>query len=199
MIETTKQDCLLFLLSLLPPGQINRSLDGNFAKLLDTPAGEIDRINTLAKRIIEEADPRTSMDFFAEWEAFAGLPDNCSIISDSFAERRAKLIQKLKFKGGQSIAFYEAVADTLGYNIEIRTFRPFIAGRSRCGDSLNNGAASRFIWAVKVIGPRVDKFKAGVSRCGERLGTVRRAEDLECIFHRLNQSHADLIFNYEGV
>lgn len=187
------------LLSLLPPGQIARDLSSNMAKLQDAEAAELARIDALARKIVDEADPRTTDDLFEDWETFAGLPDPCSGQLDTLQERRARLIQKLKHQGGQSLSFYESVAEELGYEITITEYKPFICGISGCGAVLNGGHDVRLNWKVTVSGPRLTYFRSGVSLCGEKLMSIARAVDLECIFSRLNQSHLNLIFSYEGV
>lgn len=191
---------LIFLQSLLPPGQAwawdNTSA---FARMLNVVAGEMERVHTRSDDLLDESDPRTTLELLADWERVAGLPDLCTGVLETLQERRIALVQKLTSRGGQSKAYFTDIAETLGYEISIHEYRPFICGISHCGDVLSGGHAVRHHWKVIVPGPRITYFRTGVSRASEKLMSVRRAEDLECILNRLKPAHTNLIFAYEGV
>lgn len=191
---------LTFLQSLLPPGQA-WSFDhlSMFTRVLNVAAGELARIHARADDLLNEADPRNTLEMMGDWERNYGLPDLCTGDIETLQERRRALVQKVTGTGGQSKAYFQAIAETLGYQIVIDEYRPFIAGISRCGDVLNGGHDVRYHWRVRVLGPRLTYFRAGTSRCGEKLMSIRRAEDLECILRRLKPAHTNLIFAYEGV
>lgn len=184
-----------------PPGIAWPSDDeANQTALLEGLAAEFSRAHGRSIDLLIEGDPRSTRELIAEWEAFAGLPDACSAgIATTLQERRAALVEKLTSRGGQSIAYYLSMALRLGYTIEIRETRPFICGRSRTGrDFLGGAPINRHYWKVKVIGPRITPFRTGVSRCGDRLGKITRAEDLECRLHQLKPAHTGLTVAYEG-
>lgn len=189
------------LQALLPQGAAwPRDPEAILTALLDTLAEELARVDGRALELIEEADPQTTLELLTEWERVAGLPDPCLQKADTLQERRMVLLAKLTNSGGQSIAFYLQVAESLGYSgTTIDESRPFVCGISRCGDKLNGGHSVRYVWHVNVPGPRVTTFRCGVSRCGEKLTNIDRAEDLECLLNRLKPAHSHLIFNYQGV
>lgn len=191
---------LTFLQSLLPPGQAwTRDRVAALTTLLDVFAGELARIDARTVDVLNESDPRTTLEMLTDWERVAGLPDLCAGLAETLQERRQAVVHKITGLGGQSKAYYTSIAESLGYAIEIDEFKPFICGLSHCGDILSGGHAVRYNWRVRVLEPRAVYFRAGVSACGEKLLTIRRAEDLECILTRLKPSHTNLIFAYEGV
>jgi len=195
-----EQAYLAQLQALLPPGPAwTREPDANLTRILSAWAAELARIDARADDLLNEADPRTARELLPDWERVAGLPDPCMPAASTLEERRNRLVQHLTTIGDQSRAFYLSVAERIGYQgVTIEEFRPFMSGRSRCGDALNGPATVRFYWRVHVPEPRVAWFRAGTARCGDRLGAIRRAEDLECIFRRLDTRHTEVIFAYEG-
>lgn len=196
-----RADYLHTLQGLLPQGQAwTRDPGAVLTTVLDVMASELARVDTRAAALIEESDPRTVEEMLEAWETAYGLPDPCSGTPDTIAERRLVLTEKVTRRGGQSIAYYLGIAEGLGYEgTEIKEYRPFICGLSACGDELSGGPDVRFYWKVSVPGPRLSYFRAGISRCGEKLLSVARAIDLECVLTRLKPAHTTLIFSYEGV
>lgn len=210
MIKASAADYQKLLLSLLPPGQINREADSNFAKLLQPVANELARIDARARDLIREADPRTTIDLFTEWEEFAGLPDPCAPGDLTMGERRDRLIQKLKDKGGQSRPYFIGIAEELGYTVTITEFRPMGCGNWGCGANVVNDAYGQYLigpqtpgnnyqyyWIVTVHGTKYTRFACGRSACGDPLLRIRTAEDLECILSRVKPAQTNLTFIYE--
>lgn len=210
MTVATKDNYKQSLLNNLPPGQIDRSMDSNFAKLLDAPAAELARIDAEANRLLREADPRYTTSLFEDHESFAGLPDECGFSDLTLGERRDLLIQKLKVQGGQSRAYFKSIADLLGYSIAIEELRPagfgkFGFGKTQIEDEYGlyklgpqtPGNNYEYYWRVYVDGPRLTRFSFGRSAFGNTMLKIRRAEDLECIFRRYMPGHTHLTFIYE--
>lgn len=195
----TRAAYLIFLQSLLPPGQAwlfdNAAV---FNQVLGVIAGELARVHARTDDLLNEADPRSTLEMLTDWERVAGLPDLCTGDLETLQERRQALVQRITSRGGQSKAYFYSLAEVLGYEIEINEYRPFITGISHCGDILNGGHDVRYHWRVRVLEPRLTYFRAGVSRCGEKLMSIRYAEDLECILRRVKPAHTNLIFAYEG-
>ena len=150
--------------------------------------------------LIDEADPRTTVQLLEDWERVLGLPDSCTPTTTSLTlqERRDRVVQQLTLGGGQTEAFFIALAAQLGYAITIDEPRPFICGVSECGDPIGGTYTDRHYWRVHVPDPRVTFFRAGVSQCGDLLGALDRAEDLECILERAKPAQSRLLFSYEG-
>jgi uncharacterized protein YmfQ (DUF2313 family) len=189
------------LQALLPPGAAwPRHPDAALTRLLAAWGEELARIDARSDRLISEAMPGDALEMLEDWERVAGLPDACGAeIATTTAERRANLIAKLTQQGGASIPWFYALAEPLGYEIEIEEYRPFVCGLSRCGeDRLLGDGKVRYLWSISVKGPRLTRFQAGVSCCGDPLLKITHAEDLECLFKRYAQAHTHIIFAYEG-
>lgn len=194
----TAEDYAQMLLHLLPRGMAwSRAAASSLARLLAACAQELARIEAAAFRLLEEVNPQTTLWGLSDWERVLGLPDECQHGGTTLQERRAAVLAKLNDVGRQDKAYYEQLAATLGYTVTIDVFRPFVCGRSRCGDRLYAGGAVRHMWRVTVHGVRVTRFRVGLSQCGERLSKISRAEDLECIFNKQKEAHTVLIFAYE--
>jgi uncharacterized protein YmfQ (DUF2313 family) len=111
------------LRKLLPRGPAWRPEVGTrLAALLLGLAEELVRIDGRARALIEESDPRTTFEMLGEYERVYGLPDPCAGESQSTAQRRASLLQKITSLGGQTAAYYIGVAAVLGFEITITEF-----------------------------------------------------------------------------
>lgn len=201
------------LLNLLPQGLAWPRQNGLVRDdIIEGEAAELARVDGRVSDMIREADPRSATETLEDWERVAGLPDTCVIPSTiTLQERRTRLVQKLTSTGGQSVAYYEGIAEGLGYPVETFEYRPFICGQSECGLGEIEGFNStyligvtddlsiRYYWKVAVLEPRVTWFQCGASECGkDPLAKIDEAVDLECILNKLKPAHTELIFDYEG-
>lgn len=188
------------LQGLLPSGAAwPRAPGAVLTRVLEAWATGFARAHARLEDLHDEADPRATHDLLPDWERVCGLPDACTAsTATTVQERRQAVVTKLTAGGGQSIAYFQGIAASLGYATTVTEYRPFVCGASRCGDLLNGGHATRHHWKVHVAGPRYTPFRAGVSQCGDRLGKISRAEDLECRLTRLKPAHTHLIMSYEG-
>ncbi|MEX2630038.1 MAG: putative phage tail protein [Tistlia sp.] len=173
--------------------------DSRFRRLLSGLAASLAAVHSRALALLNEADPRTTLELLPEWEEMVGEPDLCAGPAEGLQLRRQRVVAKLLARGGQSRAFMIQLAASFGYGIEITEYRPFIAGLSHCGDELLGGHAVRHVWSVSVPDARLTYFRTGVSSPGERLLAIGRAEDLECVLRRAQPAHTNLLFSYEGV
>lgn len=183
------------LQALLPPGAAwSRERDAVLTKVLDALAQELARIDAAAEGLVDEADPRTTAQLLADWERVAGLPDGCVVATQTTAERRDSLVQKIANLGGQSRQFFIDLAARLGYTVTITEFRPFRVGVNAVGDALN-GDTSIFAWQVNAPAGTIREFKVGESAVGDPLRSWGD-ELLECIIERLKPAHTHVIFAY---
>lgn len=189
------------LAALLPQGRAwPRETGSTLMRLLLAKADELARVDGRAADLLEEVDPRTTLEMLDDWERVAGLPDNCIPAPDSIAERRAALLARLTGQGGQSRAYFVELAAAMGYAVTIDEFGPFVAG-SLAGQDLN-GEAWAHAWRVNVQPPAVDTgegftityFTAG-SDAGERLAGFGSL-DLECVISRARPAHSIVLFSY---
>jgi uncharacterized protein YmfQ (DUF2313 family) len=192
------------LAALLPRGRAWPREDGSeLMKLMHAKAEELARIDGRVSDLLEEVDPRTTLELLDDWERVAGLPDSCIAAPDSIAERRAAVQSRITGMGGQTREYFINLAATLGFAITIDEFQPFRVGAGRVGDLLY-GEAWAHVWRVNVQPPAIDDggglsiryFRVGESRVGERLvgfGSL----DLECIIRRAAPAHSIVIFAYD--
>lgn len=214
------------LAALLPVGEVwprdpASTLMRLVAALADVVARWSERV---AKFLLIEAFPPTSVDLLTDWERVLGLPEPCFPLALSIEERRLQVLEKLRRRpGAQSRAYFTDIARRLGYHddgpspyqlpielpaplgrlrqVEITEFRPFQFGVSRFGDPTWRFAPPRmrFCWLIKVPGARLTWFRFGASSLGQDPHlAIAYAKDLECILQKLKPAHTNLIFDYTG-
>ncbi|SNT29105.1 Uncharacterized protein YmfQ in lambdoid prophage, DUF2313 family [Noviherbaspirillum humi] len=191
-------DYLRQLQALLPHGAVwPRNDDAALTRLLQAAADELARIDARSEQLVSEADPRTTAELLADWERNAGLPDPALVVaglSQSVAQRRTALVTRLTTVGGQSPAYFIALAGALGYTVTITDFKPFQAGVSRCGARLTNGAW-RHAWQVNGALNTVTPFRAGQSAAGDPLNAWGN-QLLEAVLSRFKPAHTTVLFAY---
>jgi uncharacterized protein YmfQ (DUF2313 family) len=184
------------LKALLPPGRaFPRERGGTLDDLLDAMAQELARIDLRSDELASDAVPKRTTELLPDWERVAGLPDNCAgVLQETVQGRRADLVGKLTSTGGQSSAYFTALAADLGYEVMIAEFRPFRAGLSSAGDPLTNGDWV-YTWRVYAPEVTVTYFKAGQSVAGEPLAAWGN-DSLECRLRQFNPAHTIVQFAY---
>lgn len=194
----TAADYLAMLQHLLPQGRAwTRALGGRLTGLLLACGDELGRVDGSGHLLMDEANPLTTLAALEDWERVLGLPDACTPAGSSLQERRAMVIARLNDLGRQDIAYYRELAASLGYDVDIEEFSPFICGVSECGGpDMLGPEETRYWWNITVYGPRLTYFRCGESAPYERLGDWRAAEDLECIVRRDHLAHDLVTFTY---
>lgn len=184
------------LKGLLPSGKAwPAEVGSTMHKVLQAIADELARIDGRAAELIEEFDPRTTNELLTDFERVYGLPDPClEGATQTVVERRNALVAKVVNLGGQSRAYFIALADALGYTITITEFSPFVAGGSEAGDPLTNGDWA-FAWQVNAPETTVTEFRVGLSGCGDPLRSWGN-ELLECVIDRQKPAHTFVLFAY---
>lgn len=188
------------LTALQPPGRaLPRERTSIWQRLLLALAAELARIEARALDILDEADPRSALELLPDWERVCGLPDPCTAGNTTIQERRRAVVQRLTARGGQSVAYFEALADRMGYNVTIKECRPFMCGISHVGVDHINPKEMRFVWFMRLTEPRATYFRVGSSQVGtDPLLKISRAEDLECMAQRLKPAQSRLFVSYTG-
>jgi uncharacterized protein YmfQ (DUF2313 family) len=193
------------LLALLPNGKLwdDLRVEGSgLYEILDAVSQTFARFDAACDDLRNELDPRYTHQLLSDWELFAGLPDECAVgLASTLQTRHFDLVSKLTNPGGQTPAFYVALASSMGYSIQIVNYKPFVCGFGQCGidQLMDYGHAVRDYWSIKVLGPRVTYFECGVSECGiDPLTKIDVATDLECRIQHINQAHKVLNFIYEA-
>lgn len=196
-----RDDYIQQMIGLMPTGQAwNTETSSNIMALLGIIASELAFIHERADTIIREALPNSTLWMLPDWEAAAGLPDNCSVLADTLPERIEALVSKVTMTGGQSRQYYIDLATRMGYQITIYENTPFMCGISHCGtDPLTEDHNCRFVWTVTVLNAKLLYLYCGQSTIDQPLLDFREADDLACMLQKLKPAHTELIIGYEGV
>lgn len=192
----TETDYLRQLQALLPPGPAwPKDDDATLTRLLGALAAELARVDGRAQQLVEEADPRTVAELFADWERVAGLPDACAQAfggGQTMAQRRAALVGRLTTLGGQSPAYFIGLAAALGYAITITEFRAHCVN-----DDVEQplyDTAWNFAWQVNAALNTVTAITVD-STVEDPLAAWGNAL-LECVIKRLKPAHTAVLFSY---
>lgn len=200
MAMKSTADYLKVLQQLLPPGQaITRDPAANITALLTAFAEVLVGVDAVIASLYDEADPRTTNQLLPDWERVCALPDPAvGGAQQSLVERRLWLMMRLTSIGGQSAAYFIALAAQLGATITITTYQPWGCGYGMTGrDQLSGDGSLWFLWQVNMPNPIVYYFQVGASQVGDPLGYVRTGV-IEALFRRYQPAYGTLIFNYAG-
>lgn len=192
----TANDYLSQLQALLPRGLAwAREQTGVLTRLLLAWADEFARVDLRCDELVNEADPRTTFELLADWERVAGLPDNCVTIAQTIEQRRAALVSKLVYAGGQSRAYFIGLAEALGYiGATIDEF-----ALMRCTDDCNDAVYSEdalFAWRLNLPDSTGGIFVMDcISDCNSSLRSWGD-EAIECRINKYKPAHTSVLFAY---
>lgn len=176
------------LQALLPTGAAwPRDPDAVLTQALTAMADTLARAHNRALDLIEEADPRTTLELLEDWERVCGLPDPCSGQPDTIAGRRAQIVARLTATGGQSIAYFVALAAALGFDISIAERRARTHGRRPHGAAYGD-TDMQFVWEVHLPPETVRPRRYGQGYFGEPYASWG-AQALICLLERLKPAH----------
>jgi uncharacterized protein YmfQ (DUF2313 family) len=189
-------DYLAQLQALLPPGPAwPKDADAPLTKMLSGLSQELARVDARALQLVEEVDPRTTAELFADWERVAGLPDACVVAfagDQTAAQRRASLVGRLAILGGQSPGYYIELAASLGYAVTITEF-----SEHNVNDDVEHdlyGTAWNFAWQVNAELNTV--IEITVESLVDDSIAIWGNELLECVLKRLAPAHTTVLFSY---
>lgn len=187
------------LIALLPPGPAwPRTPASELGQFLGASADGLARTDDRAAALIDEADPRSALELLPDWERVAGLPDACSGLPETIRERQVALHLKIAELGGQSIPYFVAMGERLGFAIEVTEFRPLEAGFG-AGDAAMDDAWAH-AWRVEVFLDAADEsFTPAVFTAGSNAGDLLvgwGSLDLECVIRRAAPAHGTVLFAY---
>jgi uncharacterized protein YmfQ (DUF2313 family) len=196
-IAASAQDYLHQLQALLPSGAAwPRDDDATLTKLLYGLAGELARTDGRAQQLLDEADVRSSAEMLTDWERVLGLPDDCMAgQSLSTVDRRRVAHQRLVEQGGQSAAYFIAMATLLGEaGCTVTEFAP-----SNCNSNCNSAIysqADRFVWRMNIPRPANNaRFASCNDDCNDALQTYTPSL-IECPITERKPAHTQVQFAY---
>jgi uncharacterized protein YmfQ (DUF2313 family) len=147
------------------------------------------------QQILAEADPRSTALLLTDWERVYGLPEACIVqsgVAQSIAERRAALVAKVAMRGGQSRAFFIALAASIGYAITITELFP--ENTEHNTEVAVMDEQYRFIWQVNAAlyslreETTEDDTEMALAVWGNQL--------LQCVLNRYKPAHTYILFSY---
>lgn len=159
-------------------------LDGVSGADLELEGAHLDAAESAAAGLLREMHPQSAGDSIADWERVCGI---VPVLTDMLQLRQARVIAKLRERGGLSIPHFTALAASWGYTVVIEEL---LAGT----DGL--GADGIFRWRVTFPFTPLYYFRAGQSRAGERLVEAVLATAMEGLFTELKPAHTQVIFAY---
>lgn len=87
-------------------------------------ASEAERIDAEIETILDESDPRTSLQELETWFSDFGVPSACiEAISDPTQEQiRQDLLTKITQRSGLTKRYFESIAEILGFQATVNTY-----------------------------------------------------------------------------
>ena len=147
-----------------------------------------------ALALLSDAFPLAPVQLLPEWQATLGLPDPCAGPAPSLAVAQQQVNARFIASGGQTAAYFIAVAAALGYPVTITQFAPFRAGSSRAGDPAM-GSDWANTWQINAPTFTIEYFRAGHGAAGDPLASWGNTV-LQCELQRIAPAHTILLFKY---
>lgn len=174
----TSADYAQAMANLLPRGPVwSRAPGSNMMALMGALAPTYVRSGAAAAQLIYDIFPATTDALLIEWEETLGLPDPCTPLDPSTAQRKAAVLAKFIGSGGQSADYFIAVAAALGYPITITEL------------------STAYHWQINAPTVNVSFFELGFGVCGDFFWTTGN-DELECRIRQIMPAHTVLTFNF---
>lgn len=184
------------LAQLLPPGWVwPQGTNTEMARVQGAMARGIFDVESAAQRFNTEIDPGQAAWLLPDFERVLG-PDPCQnddlALTDS--ARRQIALQRWTARGGQSAAYFIALAAAFGITITIDTDICECIGEMECGDEIIC-SPEQFVWRVNL--PTTQEFDPliGEFDTGDLLGWLV-PNLVECVIRRASPAHTFVVFNY---
>lgn len=148
-----------------------------------------------ADLLLIETNPRNATQLLPDYERVLG-PDPCMRDAAGLAvdDRQRLAYQRWTARGGQSVAYFIALAASLGITIVIAEQVVAECGVSVCGDDLAL-EGEQFCWLVTLPTQRLIDAECGVTECGAALGDFVPSL-VECVIRQSAPAHTQPVFNY---
>jgi len=167
-------------------------LGGEHDADLDLDAKHLDTAQANAETLLAEMFPDTTNQLLAEWERVYGVtpgPD------DPLQYRREQVVRKIRERGGLSIPYFLALAEAMGYVVEIVEPVPFMSDWGCADDELFDESVV-YQWGLTIYNQPVYEFCADNSCADELLLWFNEQGVLEELFRQLKPAHTYVYFAY---
>ena len=194
-MSRSAQDIHAGLISLLPTGWIWPRENSLLGAVLQPAAVMLAEVEATAEAMMDQIDPRTATHTLEDFERVIG-PDLCGrdTATMSIAERQELAHQRWTARGGQSIAYFVALAASRGITITVEEVRLTRAGIARAGDRVVNHP-SQFGWVITLPLGNWRVARAGRAVAGDRTYEFDLS-DIECDIRRAKPAHTEVYFRY---
>lgn len=183
--------------ALSPPGY-SRSPDAVWGKQLGPAAAEASLIEQMGEVLHHEIDPRQSIYLLPEWQAeFGADPYGVDTSAMITPELQAYLYQRLINRGGQSRAFYIALAESLGVSISITEFVVTRYDQAVYDDGAYVEPPAQFQWLVTLPATETTIGVYDALQYDEASETIAQSP-IASIISGLAPAHTQVIFSYTG-
>jgi len=196
-MSRSAEDAHQELMALLPPGWIMpRPGDGSLlGAILAAPARMFAEIEAVAEEMIDQIDPRTATHTLDDFERVLGQdPCGRDTAGMSIADRQQLAHQRWTARGGQSIAYFVALAARRGVAITIEESIVSQADYACAGDELVN-EPEQFTWLVRLAFGGWIVAEADDAVAGDLL-VEYDLNDIECDIRRLAPAQTEVVFSY---
>lgn len=192
------RDYDLALTLLLPPGPAwNRATGSPGSAVLTSGATQLQRIDALAMKLIEEADPRTCAETFEDWLRVYGIPDECMIgIEDLTDEQKRQALLLLVRRSGLTHDFYAQLGAVFDIDIDTGVYDPFRVTSRVDSPIYGTDWAHAYVIVVRTSLSSSKNLFRTTSRADERLASWG-ISFLECLVRKNAPAHAEVVFEYE--
>lgn len=185
------------LAQLYPP--VSYNLNGeHFLAQCEIDGNAFERLQESALNVLNAIEPETAKVMLSDWERVCGIQTD---LSKPYANRVKRVIVQLNAIGGLSIPYFKRLAESIGYQIEIKEFSHLANDLPNAGDiPIQNSPREQlgYMWRVTVINgdDNITRFRAGQTCAGERL-TDFGDRIIEEFFKDLKPAHTYCYFAYK--
>lgn len=192
------RDYDLALTYLLPPGPAwNRATGSPGSAVLTSGATQLQRIDALAMKLVEESDPRTCAETFEDWLRVYGIPDECMIgIEDLTDEQKRQALLLLVRRSGLTHDFYAQLGAVFDIDIDTGVCDPFRVTSRVDSPIYGTDWAHAYVIVVRTSLSSSKNLFRTTSRADERLASWG-ISFLECLVRKNAPAHAEVVFEYE--
>lgn len=188
------------LAQLLPRGILAATAEragSNLRLLLEAFAEGLFGSHERAAALLDELDPRLTLEALADWEQELDIPGPCGVLGTTVDARRQAIIEKLTDPGGQSVARLLEIAARFGHpSAEIEEYQYTHIG-DEIGDSIY-GPEWVFAFTLRTTEDLAIVEAAIGSQIGEALRTWGN-ELLECAIEHAKPAHTTAVFAYGSI
>lgn len=186
------------LTKLLPPGPAWHRREGSPGNaVLKSGADQLQKVDSYADSLIDEADPRTAQQTFDDWLRVYGLPDDCLKYLENLTDEqlRRALLVKVK-RSGLTAAFFKELGLVFDIDIDTNYCDPFRVNSQVDARLYGPEWSHAFVLVITAdVNSQKDFFRVNY-RANNRLATWG-VEFLECLIKANAPAHAQVIFSYQ--